>query len=46
MDLDLDWMEDLTTTEAAELLELEGVLEGIKPNMYKDVRRRWTADSS
>jgi hypothetical protein len=28
-----DWMEEQTTTEAVELVELEGVFQGIKPNM-------------
>jgi hypothetical protein len=30
-----DWVEDLSNTEAAELLELEGVLQGIKPNFSR-----------
>ncbi|PNX78441.1 hypothetical protein L195_g034419 [Trifolium pratense] len=46
MDLALDWMEDLTTTKAAELSELEGALQGIKPNMTEDDRLRWIANSS
>jgi hypothetical protein len=41
-----DWVEDLSNTEAAELLELEGVLQGIKPNLQQSDRRRWIAESS
>ncbi|PNX85082.1 hypothetical protein L195_g041148 [Trifolium pratense] len=39
-----DWTEDLTTSDAAELSELEEVLQGIKPNSIEDDRHRWTAD--
>ncbi|PNY05648.1 hypothetical protein L195_g002103 [Trifolium pratense] len=31
-----DWMEDLTTTDAAELSDLDGVLQGITPNVVED----------
>ncbi|MCH90209.1 hypothetical protein A2U01_0011120 [Trifolium medium] len=40
-----DWVDDLSNTEATELSELEGVLQGIKPNLNEDGRPRWIAKS-
>ncbi|MCI92840.1 hypothetical protein A2U01_0114137, partial [Trifolium medium] len=39
-----DWITDLTTTEAAELSDLEGTLQGIKLILIEDDRLRWIAD--
>jgi hypothetical protein len=36
----------LNTEEAAELIELEGILEDIKPKVEEEDKRRWIADTT
>ncbi|MCI63498.1 hypothetical protein A2U01_0084755, partial [Trifolium medium] len=41
-----EWSEALSSAAAAELVELEGILEGIKPHINVEDKHRWIANPS
>ncbi|GAU28878.1 hypothetical protein TSUD_293300 [Trifolium subterraneum] len=41
-----NWREDLSNIDMTELSDLEGVLQGIKPNINEEDKCRWIADPS
>ncbi|MCI01099.1 putative ribonuclease H protein, partial [Trifolium medium] len=40
------WKEELSNSEADKLVDVEEILEGVRPNSDEEDKRRWIADSS